>query len=71
MVMWLSRFLDRAMSKINIFPHELTNRGSWDGRRQVHTCYGTFCTVLYVLIMFAFVTYYTIPVLNNERPTIL
>ena len=58
----------KIMDRINIFPHELTNRASWNGRRQVHTCYGTACTVLYVLIMFAFVTYYTIPVLNNVNP---
>ena len=60
----------KIMDRINIFPHELTNRASWNGRRQVHTCYGTACTVLYVLIMFAFVTYYTIPVLNNDHPKI-
>ena len=64
--MSMSAILDR----INIFPHELTNRASWDGRRQVHTCYGTACTILYVLIMFAFVTYYTIPVFNNEKPSL-
>ena len=56
------------MDRINIFPHELANRASWNGRRQVHTCYGTACTILYVLIMFAFVTYYTIPVFNETVP---
>ena len=55
---------------MNIFPHELTNRPSWNGKRTINSCYGTVCTILYVLIMVAFVTYYTIPVFNNERPKI-
>ena len=55
---------------MNIFPHELTNRGSWNGKRTINSCYGTVCTILYVLIMVAFVTYYTIPVFKNKQPTI-
>ena len=59
-----------GIAAIDIFPHQLTTRINYNGREDVKTHMGGFCTIFYVFCLVAITVYFAVPIVAGEDPTI-
>ena len=59
-----------GLAAIDIFPHQLTTRINYNGREDVKTHMGGFCTIFYVFCLVAITRYFAVPILNGKVNTI-
>ena len=57
-----------GLAAIDIFPHQLTTRINYNGREDVKTHMGGFCTIFYVFCLVAITVYFAIPIVAGEDP---
>ena len=55
---------------MDIFQQNYLSRINYNGRSQTKTCFGTVCTIFYVVIMLGLTAYYAVPIINRENPTV-
>jgi len=51
-----------GLAAIDIFPHQLTTRINYNGREDVKTHMGGFCTIFYVFCLVAITVYFAVPI---------
>ena len=59
-----------GLAAIDIFPHQLTTRINYNGREDVKTHMGGFCTIFYVFCLVAITVYFAVPIVDGKDPTI-
>ena len=59
-----------GLAAIDIFPHQLTTRINYNGREDVKTHMGGFCTIFYVFCLVAITVYFAVPIVEGKDPTI-
>ena len=59
-----------GLAAIDIFPHQLTTRINYNGREDVKTHMGGFCTIFYVFCLVAITVYFAVPIVDGDAPTI-
>ena len=59
-----------GLAAIDIFPHQLTTRINYNGREDVKTHMGGFCTIFYVFCLVAITVYFAVPIVQGKDPTI-
>ena len=58
-----------GLAAIDIFPHQLTTRINYNGREDVKTHMGGFCTIFYVFCLVAITVYFAVPIVQGKDPT--
>ena len=58
-----------GLAAIDIFPHQLTTRINYNGREDVKTHMGGFCTIFYVFCLVAITVYFAVPIVEGKDPT--
>ena len=59
---------DMGLAAIDIFPHQLTTRINYNGREDVKTHMGGFCTIFYVFCLIAITVYFAVPIVRGDNP---
>ena len=59
-----------GIAAIDIFPHQLTTRINYNGREDVKTHMGGFCTIFYVFCLVAITVYFAVPIVQGKDPII-
>ena len=59
-----------GIAAIDIFPHQLTTRINYNGREDVKTHMGGFCTIFYVFCLVAITVYFAVPIVEGVDPVI-
>ena len=59
-----------GIAAIDIFPHQLTTRINYNGREDVKTHMGGFCTIFYVFCLVAITVYFAVPIVEGKDPII-
>ncbi len=59
-----------GLTAIDIFPHQLTTRINYNGREDVKTHMGGFCTIFYVFCLVAITVYFAVPIVQGREPSI-
>ena len=59
-----------GIAAIDIFPHQLTTRINYNGREDVKTHMGGFCTIFYVFCLVAITVYFAVPIVQGKDPYI-
>ena len=57
-----------GLAAIDIFPHQLTTRINYNGREDVKTHMGGFCTIFYVFCLVAITVYFAVPIVEGKDP---
>jgi len=60
-----------GLAAIDIFPHQLTTRINYNGREDVKTHMGGFCTIFYVFCLVAITVYFAVPIIQGQDPQII
>ena len=55
-----------GLAAIDIFPHQLTTRINYNGREDVKTHMGGFCTIFYVFCLIAITVYFAVPIVQMK-----
>ena len=56
-----------GLAAIDIFPHQLTTRINYNGREDVKTHMGGFCTIFYVFCLVAITVYFAVPIVQGRE----
>ena len=59
-----------GLAAIDIFPHQMTTRFNYNGREDVKTHMGGFCTIFYVFCLIAITVYFAVPIIDGNDPVI-
>ena len=59
-----------GLAAIDIFPHQLTTRINYNGREDVKTHMGGFCTIFYVFCLIAITVYFAVPIVQGKVPVV-